>query len=96
MGTISNTASYLRLWALSLANGQLAAVFLENTIMGGLEAHSVTGTFFGVSYHSLIIHFIGMDRIFPLDNIHSRCANVHGCHGMLLAYSTSSLGRVPE
>lgn len=44
LGTVSNTASYLRLWALSLAHQQLAETFLNLLFAGAFAQETVFGT----------------------------------------------------
>ena len=60
LGMVSNTASYLRLWALSLAHSELATVFWEKAMlttlpMGPFGTYIGFGVFFGVTFGVLLM-----------------------------------------
>merc|ERR1719284_1415886 len=67
LGTVSHTASYLRLWALSLAHQQLATVFFQKTIASTMcfpfPYNAITTYFVGfpVWLSTTVVILVGMD-----------------------------------
>lgn len=54
LGMVSNTASYLRLWALSLAHSELATVFWEKAMLSMIETNNPVMVYFGYAVFAAV------------------------------------------
>ncbi|KAF1313378.1 Vacuolar proton translocating atpase a subunit, partial [Globisporangium splendens] len=54
LGMVSNTASYLRLWALSLAHSELATVFWEKAMLSSINSDSFIAIFIGFAVFAAV------------------------------------------
>ncbi|TMW65555.1 hypothetical protein Poli38472_008197 [Pythium oligandrum] len=54
LGMVSNTASYLRLWALSLAHSELATVFWEKAMLSSINSDSFIAIFIGFAVFAVV------------------------------------------
>ncbi|SOV22155.1 vacuolar proton translocating ATPase subunit A, putative [Plasmodium sp. DRC-Itaito] len=69
LGLISNTASYLRLWALSLAHQQLSFVFFEQTILNSLKRDSFVSVLINLILFSQLFSILTIAVILCMDTL---------------------------
>lgn len=106
LGAVSNTASYLRLWALSLAHAELSDVFLEKllytTIGSGSIILMIVGFFMWVALTIGVLMFMeSLSAFLHALRLHwvefqNKFYNLHGSGSKFIAFDYDALREVEE
>lgn len=106
LGAVSNTASYLRLWALSLAHAELSDVFMEKlmymTIESGSTILMIMGFFMWVGLTIGVLMFMeSLSAFLHALRLHwvefqNKFYNLHGSGAKFIAFDYEALREVEE
>ncbi|PXF44378.1 V-type proton ATPase subunit a2 [Gracilariopsis chorda] len=106
LGAVSNTASYLRLWALSLAHAELSDVFLEKLLYMSIESGSsilmVVGFFMWIGLTIGVLMFMeSLSAFLHALRLHwvefqNKFYNLHGSGNKFVAFDYEAIREAEE